>query len=228
MIKKAIGIFVLLTALITLLLLGYWQVQRAEWKDNIITQLQSEYAKDPLAYPLEFDDLQNSEIQHGHIKGTFDYSKQMLFGPKKYEEEIGYDVLIPMALKSGNVLVNLGWVKGEKREEIIIPAPREYIVLTGISRKPDWNKFTPENSPSNNIWTKLDVNQIAKEKKIEKIAPIIFYAKTASEPFDNFKMMEDRWFPRNKHMQYAFFWFSMAGALLVLITIYFVTQKNKN
>lgn len=208
--------------------MGNWQLQRAEWKNNIITQLESEYAKNPMDYRLEFSDLQNLDIQQGHIRGQFDYSKQMLFGPKKLNETIGYDVIIPMNLKNGTVLVNMGWVKGENRKEIKTTSPRGNIMLTGISRKPDWNKFTPNNSPENDIWTKFDINEIAKAKEIKKIAPVIFYTKSAPLEFKALKMLEENWLTRNKHMQYAIFWFSMAGILLILVSIYFLKQRKQH
>jgi len=229
-IKKFIAITLVTASFFTLCWLGNWQLERAQWKDGIIAQLEAEYAKDPMQHRLEFGDLQNTAIQHGSLRGKFDYSKQMLFGPKKNpdksSEEIGFDVLIPLRLKDGNVLVNMGWVQGENREAIETPAPRSFIVLTGIARAPDWNKFTPNNSPENNVWTKLDIEQIAKAKSIQPIAPVIFYARNASVTFKDFKMMEENWFPRNKHIQYAIFWFSMAGILLILVGIVFLKNRK--
>lgn len=227
MIKKFIALALISAAFITLCFLGHWQLERAQWKNNIIAQLESEYAKDPMQYRLTFKNLQNTNIQHGSIRGKFDGNKTMLFGPKKNNEEIGFDVLIPMRLKKGNVLVNLGWIKGEKRNDIKLPVPRGYVVLTGIARQPDWNRFTPDNSPKNNIWTKLDIEKIAQAQNIEQIAPVIFYARSASVTFNNLKMMEENWLPRNKHMQYVIFWFSMAGILLILIGIILFKQRKK-
>ncbi len=229
MIKNIIGGIVILSSLIVLCALGNWQLQRAKWKENIIEKLESEYAKNPTEHRLEFSNLQNPMIQYGHIRGKFDYSKQMLFGPKKHEENIGYDVLIPMALtKGGNVLVNMGWVKGENRDDIKIPSLKGYITITGIARLPEWNSFTPNNSPENNIWTKLDLEQIESAKNIKTLAPVIFFAEKASVTFTDFIMQTERWMPRNKHRQYALFWFSMAGILLIITGIFIFRYKNKN
>lgn len=228
MIKNIIALGFVLIGFVTLCYLGNWQLNRATWKNGIIAQLETQYAKDPMQYPLSFSALQDTAIQQGHIRGRFDYKKQILVGPKTYESAIGYDLLIPMALKGGsNVLVNMGWVKGEKRDDIVTPSPRGTIIVTGISRAPDWNRFTPNNSAENNIWTKLDINQIAKAKNIGKIAPVIFYAKTASPEFKGLSMMKENWMPRNKHMQYASFWFSMAGILLIFVALYIANNRRK-
>lgn len=230
MIKNIIAFSVVLIGFITLCLLGNWQLNRAMWKNDIISQLETQYAKDPMQYLLSFKALQDTNIQQGHIRGTFNYKKQILMGPKTYDSAIGYDVLIPMALTGGgNVLVNMGWIKGDKRDDITTPAPRGTIIVTGISRAPDWNRFTPNNSAENNIWTKLDIQQIATAKKIEQIAPVIFYAKTATPEFRALSMMKENWMPRNKHMQYASFWFSMAGILLIFaLIILYKSRKNKS
>lgn len=229
MLKKAFGFAFIAISFLTLVSLGFWQLDRLQWKNNIIAQLETEYAKDPMQHRLEFSDLQNENIRYGHIRGKFDYSKQILVGPKTHEDQIGYDAIIPMNFKNGkSVLVNMGWVKGEKREDIKTPTPRGYIVVTGISRKPDQNKHTPDNSPENNVWTKLDINQIAEVKKISNVAPVIFYAKTVSLTLKEFKMLEDNWFPNNKHRQYAIFWFSAAGILLMLVGFYYFLQRKRN
>jgi surfeit locus 1 family protein len=229
MIKNIVAFSLVVLSFITLCSLGVWQLQRAQWKGDIITQLEKEYAKNPMAHRLLFDDLKKEKIQQGHIRGRFDYSNKMLFGPKTKNDAIGYDVLIPMNLERGGViLVNLGWAEGDKKQDIRIETPPRTIVVTGIARKPDWNRFTPNNSPKNNIWTKLDISQIADAKNIDNIAPSIFYAKSSLPKFNSLKTLEDQWFPRDKHIQYATFWFAMAIMLLSLVGIFFVKQRKRN
>ncbi len=228
MIKNIIALCLVFIGFIILCFLGHWQLNRAAWKTDIIMQLEAEYAKDPMQHPFTFAALQNKNIQHGHIRGKFDYKKQILIGPKTYNSKIGYDLIIPMALsKGGNVLVNMGWAQGDKRADIQTPTPHGTITLTGIARAPDWNRFTPDNSAVNNSWTKLDINQIAAAQNIQKIAPVIFYTKTTRSDFKNLKMLEDNWMPRNKHMQYAIFWFSMAGILLIFVAFFIAKNRQK-
>lgn len=217
MIKKIISLFCFISALGILLSLGYWQVQRLAWKTEIIEQLENEYAKDPIANRLSLTSLQNEQIQYGSVKGRFDYTKEIRVGPKPHDGKIGYLVITPMKVNGGHLLINRGWLE---EGDIKTGQPRGHIVVTGIFRKPDWNSFTPENSPENNIWTKLDIEQIARVKNIKNIAPVMLYAESASKPFDNLILQSERWFPRNKHKQYAIFWFSMAGVLLGIFGIY--------
>jgi surfeit locus 1 family protein len=217
MVRKIISYSLFIGALGILLSLGYWQIQRLGWKTQIINQLEREYAKDPIENHLTFDQLNNDKIQYGSIEGRFDYSKEILVGPKPYDGKIGYHVITPLKIGGGNVLVNRGWTE---QNQTNISQPSGNIIITGIFRKPDWNSFTPNNSPTNNIWTKLDITQIATAKNIQNPAPVILYAESASAPFDNLIMQSQRWMPRNKHKQYAIFWFSMAGVLLAVFGFY--------
>ena len=58
MLQKIITITFLLGAIVTLLSLSYWQVQRLNWKTDIIERLEAEYQKDPALNRFTFNDLQ--------------------------------------------------------------------------------------------------------------------------------------------------------------------------
>lgn len=222
--KSVLTFLLFIAALGTLLSLGYWQVQRLAWKTEIIEQLESEYAKDPLQNRLAFKDLTTDRIQYGSVRGRFDYSKEILVGPKPHDGKIGYLVITPLQLTGGNIFVNRGWIENNKEGNA---KPRSNVRVTGIFRKPDWNRFTPENSPENDVWTKLDLEQIAEAKNVLNPAPVLLYAESASKSFGALAMQKQQWFPRNKHKQYAIFWFSMAGILCVIFGLFCLQQKRK-
>lgn len=232
MIKKFITIIVFCTALFTLLGLSYWQYQRLIWKTDIIAKLDSEYQKDPALNKFNFDDLtqlndQENPIKFGQVSGKFAYDKEILVGPKPFDGAIGYQVITPLKLTDkGFIFVNRGWVDATQKDQIKNMQPKQNITISGIFRKPDWNKFTPNNSPDNDIWTKLDINQIAQAKKIEPIAPMMLYATSMSVDFTPLILQEQKWYPRNKHKQYALFWLSMALVLLGVFGLAFIKNKK--
>ncbi len=232
MVKKIISLLLFCCALVALLLLSYWQMERLQWKTDIIARLNIEYQKSPKENLFNFDDLSSFEdlklpLRFGQVLGHFEYDKEILVGPKPYKGEIGYQVITPLKLNNnGFILVNRGWVEESKKEAIKANQPQDYITVTGIFRRPDWNSFTPDNSPSNNVWTKLDIKQIAKVKKITPIAPVMLYASNISVNFKPIILQNEKWYPRNKHLQYAIFWFTMALVLLLISGIF--VWKNKN
>ena len=231
MIKKIISVFVFLVALSVLISLGSWQIKRLTWKENIIAKLETEYQKDPLEnfYTLENLTLESDlPLLYGSAKGQFIYDKEILAGPKPHDGSIGFLVITPMKLDSGGyILVNRGWIDQSKTDSLKQTHIQGQITASGIFRKPDWNSFTPDNSPENNIWTKLDIKQISDVKNITPVAPLLLYAESASKKSDVLIMQQERWHPRNKHKQYAIFWFTMAFALIGVFGFYIFQQKRK-
>ena len=210
-----------ISALAILLYLGFWQTKRLEWKNNIIDQLNDEYTKNFEEWVYEFEDLKSDKILYGSVRGHFIYTKEILVGPKPLNGKIGYAVITPMKLKDGKfILVNRGWINQTKINQISQTHSQRNLLVSGVFREPEWNYFTPNNSPENNVWTKLDIGQIAKAKNIHEISPLILYKEKSSKKNDLLLTQEKKWLPRNKHRQYAIFWFSMAGILLCVSGLY--------
>lgn len=222
MLRKIISFIVLIAAFVTLIGLGYWQVQRLQWKNDIIARLDAEYQKTDNEF--SFHDLSNLQddtlpLKYGRVEGRYIFDKQIFLGPKPHEGDIGFDVITVLQFKTGDyILVNRGWVEKDNLEKIKTNEAAEPHNVTGILRKPDWNRFTPNNSPQNNVWSKADIQQIANFMKLAPIAPVILYASSQDNPL--VIAHEEKWYPRNKHLQYAIFWFSMALVLVVVFGIY--------
>ena len=216
-----VRLFIITVAFLTLCALGTWQLQRLEWKENIIAQLDSEYAQNSDQSLLHFEDLSTAKLRYGNVRGRFDYTKEILVGPVSHDGKIGYRVVTPIKLQTGgSLLVQRGWIDQNSQDRLKATHPKGNITVTGIFRQPDWNRFTPDNSPENNIWTKLDIKEIAEAKNINPIAPVILYAQKASKDFQGLIMQQQKWYPRNKHKQYALFWFTMAFVLLGICGFY--------
>ncbi|MBI1214358.1 MAG: hypothetical protein GC185_00900, partial [Alphaproteobacteria bacterium] len=85
---------------------------------------------------------------------------------------------------------------------------------------PQKNYFTPENDPAHHNWYWPDIAQMGKDAGLSKVAPVLV---TASDKAPGVYPVGGRLrvsIP-NDHKQYAIFWFSMSGVLLV---IYYLSQ----
>lgn len=203
--KQVLGLTLFMIILSALLGLGTWQLKRLHWKTNIIDALDAEYAKDPKANQYGFNDLKKIEeettpIRYGTVSGVFDYDREIFLGPKTEKDEIGYHVITPLKLQDGGfILVKRGWIATSDAEHASLPEKRGQVEISGVLRRPDWNSFTPRNNPDQDVWIRLDPQGIAAAKKIEKISELVVYQGNSH-----------KWYPRNKHKQYAIFWFTMA------------------
>ncbi len=140
-------------ALVILLALGTWQVERLQWKEALIASTEQRIHEPPL--PLsEMEKVYKAEgsVEYGPVtvSGTFMHQGERHF-LATYEGAAGYNVYTPLMLEDGRfVLVNRGFVPYEKKDpstraEGQIDGP---VSVTGLARDPLSAKpgfFLPEN-----------------------------------------------------------------------------------
>lgn len=221
---------------VTILLgLGTWQVQRLQWKTGIIDRLNTAYQEAGKSAALSGDQLSALALQHdpltyGHIEGRLIRNKAILLGPKTEDGRMGYDLLVPLDMKDHTLIVNTGWVSDlwkDNIEERLAALPVDEINLRGVIHKPDWTSFTSKNSPANDLWFRADINEIAAAKDLKSPYPFILYADSISPQLYDVKLHEERWLPRNQHLQYAIFWYSMAAVMLAIYGFYVAGLRKK-
>ena len=227
--SSKVALVFIIGATFILLALSAWQFQRLEWKQDIIQKLDSEYQKDPTQHRYDFDFLQklseqNKPIKYGSITGGLMPHKTMLFGPKPRDGKAGFHVVTPVRIDKGYILVNRGWISEENKDKLKDETSLANRAMTGLIRKPEWNMFTPNNNAEADIWTKLDIDMIAKAKELNPAAPVILYSERSTNPL--IETQAERWYPRNKHLYYAIFWLTMALALWGVSGAYYLKNKR--
>jgi len=218
--------FLTLCAVIILCALGTWQLQRLEWKNNIIAKLDKAYASK--AANINFNALENNDFAYGSVTGTFLFNKSIALGHRVSKESVaGHSLITPLKTEQGTLLINMGFNPNDQpiRNHFLNAYQGQNITFTGLARSPSWNIFTPENNPENDTWYKYDIDQIAQKKNLENPIPFILYADSASLKFDASFPSNERWYPKNNHAQYAFFWFTLAGTLIIIYILRFGFKK---
>ncbi|MCB1532785.1 MAG: SURF1 family protein [Alphaproteobacteria bacterium] len=202
--------------------LGTWQLQRLEWKKDIIDQIDRAYE----SAGIDTIDL-TKDFSYGRVEGMFLADKALLIGPVTKDGEIGRNLIVPLQLKNQTLLVNLGWTPYALENLPIYHRNNKQVAFEGMTHKPSWNSFTPANNPDENLWYKLDIAEIAAAKKLANPAPTILYAESSNYKFDAAFPNNTRMYPHNNHAQYAAFWFSMAFVLIVIYSLRFLNNKHK-
>ena len=211
---------VTLPAFVTLTLLGSWQLQRLQWKNQLIDQFEARTAAPAVSPPLGNSLTADSEFTRLALVGEFRHDQEIYLTGRTYEGNAGFHVVTPFLLADGRtILINRGWVAESYRDR----STREFSIVAGqvtvdaILRLPaSKGYFVPENDPDAGFWFTLVPSQIVEYVGIP--APVItsYYA-------DALRTSEVVTLPigaktelnlRNAHLSYAITWYGIALALV--------------
>lgn len=204
--------------------LGTWQVERLQWKQDLLATIAARTHAKPLS-------LNEIELQYGRT-GDVDYTPVTATGEFMHDAErhffatwqgaSGYYVYTPLRLETGRVVfVNRGFVPFDQkdpktRQQGQVSGPQ---TITGLARNPLPGKpsmMVPDNDPDKNIfyWKDLRAMAILSDLDVDRgVLPFFMDADARPNPGG---------LPRggvtminlpNSHLQYAITWYGLAAAL---------------
>lgn len=105
-------------AILVFSLLGFWQLQRAEDKHELIDAIERGREARPVEVPYAVAALDQLEYRRVQARGRFLSERQFLFDNRILDGRVGYDVLTPLVLEDGRtILVDRGWVPAGPRRD---------------------------------------------------------------------------------------------------------------
>jgi surfeit locus 1 family protein len=210
-----------LPILIFTLGLGVWQMERREWKRDILERI----AVNQAAAPMPLDELVKGDPlrrEYGRVtlSGSFLHDKEFHLAARSLKNDVGIQVVTPVRTDDGKiVLFDRGWVPSTKKE----PAKRAEgqvagtVDLTGIVRRSQVQRqFAPDNVPDKNVWFHVDVPLM---RKMAGGAPDpvldTFFLEADARPNPGGVPIggQTRLDIPNDHLQYALTWFGIALAM---------------
>jgi surfeit locus 1 family protein len=213
-------------ALLVLLGLGAWQIQRHFWKEHLIAERAAAVAAPVVPVPQTLAQARRLEFHRVAAEGIFLHAKEIYLGASAGAGRIGYQVLTPLMKPSGDIVfINRGFIPAELKS----PAKRVAgqtggtVRIVGFLRlppptRPNW--FLPDNRPDLNYWFWVDLPAMAAADALGRVAPFYIDADAAPNPGGWPKGGVTPPALPNDHLQYAFTWFSLAVALLVIYVLY--------
>lgn len=206
--KKHLPLVLTLVMVVLLCGLGVWQLQRLEWKNRLLDDMAQKAELPVLRLDDKIKNPQDWEYRRVQVEGVLINRHEMLLKPRTKDGRAGFDVLTPLRIKRTDevVLINRGFADDKTLSAFY--RPRGTLRIEGIVHIPRKGMFTPANNPAKNDWYWADTAEIAKSKNIHGLMPIVVSV-TGGVPD----------LPNN-HKQYAFFWFTMAGAALAVYLVY--------
>ncbi|UPJ58341.1 SURF1 family protein [Bradyrhizobium sp. 192] len=209
-----------LTALVLLIALGIWQIERRAWKLALIDRVEQRVHAPAQPIPSSASwpavNAASDEYRHVSLKGRFLHDRETLVQAVT-EEGPGFWVLTPLQRDDDTqVLINRGFVPSERREAStrLDGNPDGQVEITGLLRISEpKGGFLRNNVPQHNRWYSRDVAAIATARGLHDVAPFFVDADAGSQsaggPIGGLTVVR---FPNN-HLIYALTWFALAFML---------------
>src|SRR5260370_12582256 len=141
--------------------LGVWQMERREWKRDILDRI----AVNQAAAPMPLDELVKGDPlrrEYGRVtlSGTFLHDKEFHLAARSLKNDVGVQVVTPVRTDDGKiVLFDRGWGPSTRKE----PAKRAEgqvagkVELTRIVRRTQVQRqFAPDNWPDETVCVHVD------------------------------------------------------------------------
>lgn len=195
--------------------LGFWQLQRRDWKLGLLAQI--DQAEASPAIPLPADPLQFTKVR---VEGRLRPDLQAFYGSDVRDlpngPVIGAYLIEPMDRPGQDpVLVNLGWVPTG-----MTLAPGESSI-EGYVRRPDApGPFSAADDAAKRRFFTLDPAPIAAALGLPRAAPFTLVALGTVSPGVYPQPATTLPRPPNDHLNYALTWFGLALSLLAVFTVY--------
>jgi surfeit locus 1 family protein len=215
-----------LAALAILISLGLWQLERKAWKEGLLQQIESRAFAEPgpVAPETEWRAWRQDADEYRRVRLQGEWLPDKLLALhglaelRQRQATQGFYLFEPLRREDGSlVMVNRGFVPTELRDEAMAAlrtAPREAIV-TGLVRAPERRGlFQPENDPARGEWWVRDLDDMARAKGLERLAPFYVDADATPHPGGWPKGGQTQLALRNTHLQYAITWFGLAATLV--------------
>ncbi len=219
-----------------LIKLGLWQTARAVEKEQRLARISSYQTQPALTYD-QLKLLQQTESDINdlplQLSGVFEGEKVFLIDNQTHKGRLGYRVVQVFQLNDIAVLVNLGWVEGfiERDKLPQIKALSGQYSLSGHVRLIDKGLMLTSDNHQEISWP-LRVQQIQLDNFSQiigqKLLPFVVYL-DKKETIGFEKNWRPIVMPPEKHRAYAFQWFSLASAwLLLMVSASYWFYKNHN
>lgn len=215
-----------LLAFAILVSLGLWQLQRLEWKRDLVASVEARLAAAPV--PLE------EALARAAAGENLDYRPVIVAGVYRHDLEAhvfgtlegapGYYVFTPLIARPDNIVfVNRGFVPQGAQPDARSD-PDAQVTVVGLFRRAETpaglqKLFRPKDQPGDNLFFVRDPRKFAAQRGIE--APPFYVDSNGAEN-------AGRW-PRggttrvefeNRHLEYAFTWFGLAAVLVAVLVAF--------
>jgi len=216
-----------LIAILILARLGFWQLQRADEKEQMLNAHHSLAQQKPILW--EPNNKLPTQYQQIQVQGTY-LAKTLLLDNQHHHHQFGYHVISPLLLANGQILlVDRGWLAGDITRQVLpmTKTPTGSIQVQGGVYYPSQKNWRLgqlfEKELDNSVVIELVDTKIIGQFLHKSVYPYIMRLgeHEASGYVREWAVVA---MPPHRHYAYALQWFAMA---LVVFIIFIVLNTKK-
>jgi surfeit locus 1 family protein len=211
--------FIIGVVIYGLLSLGLWQLERAEEKQTITDRIILAQGLAPLSVSNP-SNLLEKEYHHVLLEGHYLADSQFIYDNQIIKGNAGYFVLTPFVLNDHNsILINRGFVPWNGSRDNIANLEigvQKRIIKVSLIKPVERIKLTESTTHDTFpiLIQSINLNRLAALAKQDLIPIMGQLDKSATDGF--FRQWKPFYGSVDKHLGYAFQWFLMAMALLII------------
>ncbi|MEO8767047.1 MAG: SURF1 family protein [Nitrosospira sp.] len=216
-------------AIVIMLQLGNWQLSRAQEKESRQERLDLLSQQPAIALPTVPVKLEDFQYRRVEARGTYVPIHTIYLDNKIYRGIAGYHIVTPLRIgtSSMHVLVNRGWVAADLDRSKLprVPASDGPIVVSGIATTAIQKTLElSKELVSGQVWENLDLERYRNATGL-LLQPVMILQQ------DEIEDGLVRHWPRpdsgsGKNLGYAFQWFAMALAVLIIYLVLSVKRER--
>ena len=214
--------------------LGFWQLDRATEKEQLLSELDARKTQMPMTLQA-LDDKDDKAYYHLAISGELLQQYTLYLDNRIVSGRPGFEVIHPVKIGKRIVLVNRGWIPmPQSRATLpILPEQESQFATTGVVYVPTKALVLREDVLlADEDWPKL-----IQSLDMPKLASLFEQLDLTIEPWvlrqdpteDSLFVQAWRYvnMPPERHISYAVTWFGLAIALVIIYIAALLFQKEK-
>ena len=211
-------------AIIILISLGTWQLERLRWKTEIISSINNHISLPPIEINTSIiNDIKNYNYRRIKLNGYYLYDKYITIYSKVLNGKVGRHLIVPFKTQFGYIIINRGFIPEDYKVDPSLVKHSKEVSINGIIKfQQKINYFTPKNNLINNEWYYVNLDEIS---TYFNISLNDFYL-IEEHNYKNKYPVGSQFYLNipNDHLQYAITWFSLAIALSIFMQL--LWRKN--
>ena len=222
----------LLAAVATLVALGVWQLQRNDWKDQLVAERNARTTQAPLSSEgARTADLADLDYRRFASDGAWDHQRSFILGNRARLQIRGEQLVTPFLLAPDGpaILVNRGWYPLSERDAVLADlASRPDQPLEGLIR----TDFRGGHATDAGTWTALDPQAMGATLPYAVVDWLVIEG-TAQSPdnalsHDSLPLQGYQpYTSATPHLEYAATWLGLAIVLVVVAAVRFIIGPRR-